>query len=88
MPFVKIKGATRNFTKPRTWDESQDGSCGDLWVREDTYGRYAQKNFAYRPSQEELAKLNAGGVIEVHIVSDMMPPVGVSVVTETDEIKS
>lgn len=85
MPFVRIKGATKVFTKPWNWDESTDGSCGDLWVREDNHGRFDQMNFAYRPTPEELAILNAGGVLEVHIISGVMPPVGVSVVSDTDE---
>ncbi len=85
MPFVKIKGATKNFSKPSNWDESKDGSCGDLWVRVDMYGRYKQHSFAYRPSPEDLVILNAGGAIEVNIINDYMPPVGVSAVKETDE---
>lgn len=84
MPFVKIKGATANFSKPAGWDPKQDGECGDLWVRRDMYGRYPQHNFAWKPSPEELALLNAGAAIEVHLVSDMMPPVGIDVVRETD----
>lgn len=80
MPFVKITGETRVFTKPRQWDEAAAGPCGDLSVREDTYGPYHQLNFAWKPDVTELAALNAGGHIEVHLVHDVMPPVGVSVI--------
>lgn len=85
MPFVKIKGATANFSKPSTWNEQTDGPCGQLWIRKDKHGRYDRFNFAWRPSREELAHLNAGASIEVHIVNEYMPPIGVSVVTETAE---
>jgi hypothetical protein len=85
MPFVKIKGATANFSKPGNWDEKTDGPCGQLWVRRDLYGRYNQFNFAWRPTPEELAQLIAGASVEVHIINHYMPPIGVSVVTETDE---
>lgn len=80
MPFVKIKGATANFSKPSNWDEQSEGACGDLWVRVDRYGARKQHNFAWKPDANDLAILNAGGEIETHIINDYMPPVGVSVV--------
>lgn len=85
MPFVRIKGAANNFGKPINWDENRDGPCGDLWVRVDMYQHYRQHNFAWRPSPHELTLLMAGGAIEVSLVSDFMPPVGVSVVQKTDD---
>lgn len=85
MPFVKIKGATTNFSKPHTWDEKRDGACGDLWVRVGNYGRYRQHSFAWKPDAEELRLLNEGGAVEIHIISEYMPPVGVTVVRETDK---
>jgi hypothetical protein len=85
MPFVKISGATANFARPSNWDEQRDGPCGELWVRVDRYGAYKQHNFAWKPDAEQLALLNAGGVIEVHIVNEYMPPVGVSVVKQDEQ---
>lgn len=82
MPFVKIKGATANFSKPRNWNDAEAGPCGDLWVRVDSYGPYKQHNFAWKPDPNELVALNAGAAIEVHIINDYMPPVGVTVVAE------
>lgn len=79
MPFVKIAGATGNFSKPQNWDDKAAGECGDLWVRVDRHGPYMQHNFAWKPDAAQLAALNAGQVIEVHIISNVMPPVGVSV---------
>lgn len=79
MPFVKIAGETGNYKKPIDWDESRDGACGDLSVRKDSYGRYTQFNFAWKPTPAELAAITAGGQIEVHIINNYMPPVGVTV---------
>lgn len=84
MPFVKIKGATAKFAKPRDWNEKEAGPCGDLWIRFDRYGPYLQHNFAWKPDAEQLKLLNAGGAIEVHIINEYMPPVGVSVVYDPE----
>ncbi|MGY3393405.1 hypothetical protein ACVWW6_005996 [Bradyrhizobium sp. USDA 3311] len=85
MPFVKIRGATANFGKPRNWNEKEAGPCGDLWVRVDRYGPYKQHNFAWKPDAEQLALLNGGGEIEVHLICDFMPPVGVSAVKRDEQ---
>ncbi|ANW00658.1 hypothetical protein [Bradyrhizobium icense] len=85
MPFVKIKNATANFSKPRDWNEKEAGPCGDLWVRQDKYGPYTQFSFAWRPDAGQLKLLNAGGALEINIINDYMPPVGVSAVHATEE---
>ena len=75
MPFVKINGATANFRRPADWNEREAGPCGDLWVRVDKFGPYRQHSFAWKPDTEQLAALNAGAMIEVHIINEYMPPV-------------
>jgi len=84
MPFVKIKGATTDFGRPSNWDERRDGPCGSLWVRVGTHGRFKEHSFAWKPDSEELRILNEGGAVEIHIVNQYMPPVGATVVKETE----
>lgn len=62
----KLRHATHRFGAPKDWDEEKHGPCQELdvmhlpatnvWVS------------AWVPSQEELALLNAGHAIWLHVV--------------------
>lgn len=39
----------------------------------------------FKPTEEELALLNDGGVVELHIVGHPIPPLGMEVVTRQPE---
>ena len=69
-----ISGATHTFSAPKGWDESVSGPCADLDVRrtDDIC------ESAWRPTAEELAALNAGGVVVLSIMGGQ-PPVMLSV---------
>lgn len=76
---VKVKGETNSFKKPADWDDKRDGQCGDLSVRREIHGEHVYHYSAWKPSADELATLNAGGVVELCCVS-IQPPVAVGVV--------
>ena len=69
----------KHVTKPRNWDDNRDGPCGTLPVRVESYGIYDYHYSAWKPDAEELALLNAGGVVELCCVGQQ-PPVSVGVV--------
>lgn len=88
MQPIKPRGSNRTYKKPANWDEAKDGVCGDLHVRIDLFGTtpLCQITSSYKPSTAELAQLNAGGVIEVSLLCNVQPPIGLSVVeAEADE---
>ncbi len=78
------RGATHNFQKPENWDEEKMGKCGDLQVRMDVFGGNEVNNIecfsTWKPSTEELAHLNQGGVIEVGLCVLNQPVMSVGVV--------
>lgn len=76
-----IAGATKIFSKPKDWDEERDGKCVDLHVRINPEQRTCES--AWKPSAEELAALNAGGVVVLSVVGGQ-PPVMLSVECEAN----
>lgn len=54
---------------------------GDLSCRVD--GAYTFAHF--KPTEEELALLNEGGVVELHILGHPLPPLGLDAVPENPE---
>lgn len=84
MTPVKIKGETSSLKKPRNWDESRDGPCGELSVRVEPFGIYLDYRSNWKPSVVELKRLNAGGVIELSCIGGQ-PPVMLMVVPEYKE---
>jgi hypothetical protein len=78
-----VQGATHLFAKPTNWNEA-DGTCGDLYVRAETFGEsnVVRLVSAWKPSPAELAHLNRGGVIEVGICAKTQPAMCVSVADE------
>lgn len=63
---------TRDFTHkyeaPANWNDA-NGPCGDLMVRVGTYGpsHIIACTSTWKPTAEELLRLNAGGVIEIEL---------------------
>lgn len=74
-----IANWTKVFGKPKDWDEEKLGRCVDLHVRIKPEQRTCES--AWRPSAEELAALNAGGVVVLSVVGGQ-PPVMLSVERE------
>ncbi len=83
---TKTREANKVFTKPKNWDDAVDGTCGDLEVRIQPFGkRLVDFVSTWKPSQEELAQLNRGGVNELVIVGSQ-PPVMLQVVDPVPEL--
>lgn len=74
-----INNATHHFGPPQDWNDERDGRCGSLWVRQsdEPSGRTVFAS-AWRPTAEELAALNAGGVVVVEVFGGQ-PPIMISV---------
>ena len=81
------RGATNNFQAPGNWDPAF-GECGDLQVRMEVFSEDKNKLVeclsTWKPSAEELAHLNAGGVIEVGLCVLNQPVMRVGVVDPVD----
>lgn len=77
------RGATHNFQPPENWNP-EHGVCGDLQVRMDVFTGNEHGLIecfsTWKPSEEELALLNAGGVIEVGLCVLNQPVMSVNVV--------
>ncbi len=80
MKSVKIIGETHTFNPPENWQPEHDGECGNLSVRQGTYGTRAliENCSAWRPSLGEIATLKQGGVVIISIVG-AQPLLSVSV---------
>lgn len=87
MKNVPAHKATHKFGPPGNWDTEKDGECFDLHVRQGTHGERNLPTFtsAWRPTEEELAKLLLGGEIEVTLVGTQTP-MQVNVVLPTDTV--
>src|SRR5258708_5690937 len=77
---TKTRDANKTFTKPKGWIDEIDGGCGDLEVRIEPFGaRLVDFISTWKPSAEDLAHLNRGGVIELSVIGGQ-PPVALTVV--------
>lgn len=85
---VKPAGDITPFAKPKDWDD-RNGPCGDLPVRRVVEGVAAKNPYLamysnWQPSSDELARLNAGHVVELCCCGGQ-PAVSISVVPCADE---
>ncbi len=78
MMCTNVRGKTTDFGKPPGWDDQRDGRCGTLPVRVEQHGLYNYHYSAWKPDPDELALLNAGGVVELCCVG-IQPPVSLNV---------
>lgn len=69
MRCVKIKDQNADFGKPRDWDDAAFGPCGSLPIRREVIGTggkaFLSLRSNWKPSDAELAVLNAGGCVEL-----------------------
>lgn len=76
------------FGKPKDWDDATHGPCGTLPVRRQVEGvgggrAYIGLYSNWKPDDKELARLNAGHVVEL-CCCGIQPAVSVSVVPCAD----
>lgn len=64
---TNTREATHNFHAPKNWDAEKDGPCGVLEVRAEVNGgsQFIELVSTWKPTAEELAHLNRGGVVEI-----------------------
>lgn len=82
MRHTTIQGFTRDLGKPRDWDEARQGPCGSLPIRDEVHHNTPVMLSQWKPDANDLAVLNAGGVIELCICGTTHPPVSVIVTKE------
>ena len=74
MKVCKFPGA-RAIGAPKNWDEELDGHCGIIFVT-DEIDVQSGLNFmysVYKPTADDLAALNAGGVLRLGIAGNSHP---------------
>jgi hypothetical protein len=82
MRGTKTRGETHTFTPPANWDEAKDGPCGNLSIRCESYGERDLVTLVstWKPSAEDIAHFNRGGVLELSLITTNLPPAGMRVV--------
>lgn len=78
---VKPSNCTREIGKPSDWDERLDGPCISLPVR-DEVEVISGVNFMlslWRPTAEDLAVLNCGGMVALRIAGYVHPVISLEV---------
>lgn len=79
MLIGRIEGATHRYGQPKDWDEEKNGKCQTLPVRVHDVGGMQCMTSSWQPTPEELARLNAGAPVHLHIFSCVHPPVCLTV---------
>ena len=76
---INIPGANVALTKPRDWDEEQDGKCETLRVWRGEVDSRTVLQSAWQPTPEEIEKLKSGHYIVLCVYGRTHPPVWISV---------
>lgn len=78
MDVVQIKNPTRTFGKPRNWDTKTQGPCGALPIIDlPEHGVNFMVSF-WRPTKEELERLQSGDVIQLYVQGNVHPVVAMA----------
>lgn len=75
MEIKRIEGATRTFGAPHDWDNTENGHCSGLPVRDVIQNGVKFMVSAWEPSPAELAALNRGESIKLMISGSQHPVV-------------
>lgn len=84
MKSLPLESPSRRIGPPQNWNHETDGICHTLEIW-DVDGFMIS---AWQPSEAELARLNAGKPLLLHIQGGTHPVVGLSVMDETTEAVS
>lgn len=79
MNIEKILAATRTLGKPKDWDNTLDGECVGLPIRDGLFNGSSAMYSAWKPDAEDLAALNRGACVILAVCGSMHPPVSVMV---------
>lgn len=75
------KTSNRVLGAPVGWDQ-KDVPCGAIAIRDGVEGTLRTVTTHWRPSAEELALLNAGGLVTLTVPGISMPPAAIGVEAE------
>lgn len=78
MRAVQHSSNTRVLGAPRGWDQSELPCSAIAITDTEVNGQPVIMTF-WKPSEEELALLNAGGLVSLSIIGEGMPPVALLV---------
>lgn len=78
MDILEFEGQTRVLGAPRNWDQ-QRIECGGLPIIDYEISGVPCMSSFWKPTEEELAQLNAGAHIKLTIIGQSHPPVCVEV---------
>lgn len=82
----RIKSSTRVLGKPARWDESTQGPCSALAIRDAHIdGLGDTMTSAWFPTREELTRLSKGAPLYLRICGVMHPPVALFVGMDPDK---
>ena len=79
MEAVSFRGVKAVLGPPDNWDEAVMGPCGSLPVGFCEQGIIS----VWKPSAEDLERLNAGGGVMLVVASRSMPPVYMETVPQS-----
>lgn len=76
MHIGRIGGFTRDLGKPADWDESRDGICNSLPIRDEVDDQGPRVMIsAWLPTKDEQLAILAGGTIYLRVMGTVHPPV-------------
>jgi hypothetical protein len=75
MEPVEFEGQTLVLRPPRNWNETQPVKCGGLPIQRTEIQGVPCLISHWKPSAEDLAALNAGGVVSLVVYGVQHPPV-------------
>ena len=76
---ARIMNATRYLGAPAGWDPERDPPCSHLAIRDEVHDGMPMMVSAWEPTPDEIARLQAGAKVVLHIVGVGHPPVAVEV---------
>lgn len=80
MDIGKITGTTRTLGAPRGWDQTSDGVCVGLPIRDERHAPGINRMVsAWVPTPEDIALIQAGAPIYLHVIGETHPPVSLVV---------
>ena len=76
---------TRYLGAPRGWEPETDGSCAHLSIADIDHEGSNIMESIWEPLPDELAALNAGGFVVLHVRGNGHPPVYVTAATPLND---
>ncbi|MCJ2051665.1 hypothetical protein [Methylobacterium sp. J-070] len=80
MDIGRITGTTRTLGAPQGWDQTSDGPCVGLPIRDERHTRDIGRMIsAWVPTEADIALIQAGAPIYLHVIGEIHPPVSLVV---------